>query len=94
MEIDQELIKLYEEFSTVGSAVASVTSLDERGRSIVGLMPPNMGAVNRDKYIAISRDRFNEYYTTDNCYGIVLYRLKKDWVELAKRHKKALEVLL
>ena len=60
MEIDQELIKLYEEFSTVGSAVASVTSLDERGRSIVGLMPPNMGAVNRDKYIAISRDRINE----------------------------------
>lgn len=93
MNINEELIRLYDDFSTVGTITASVSSLDERGRCIIGIRPPAMGGVHKEKYMGIEKSKFYKYYTTEDCYSFNLYRLKEEWIEVAFKHKKALEYL-
>lgn len=92
-EINEILVRLYNDFMTVGSVSASVSSLDERGRSIVVITAPMMGSSNSPIRMSLDRKDFFRYYTTDECYNFNLFRLKEEWRLVAERHKKALEIL-
>ena len=93
MNINEELIRLSEDFYWIGIVTGSVSSLDERGESIVIISTPNMGSVNGFRKMSLRRSDFFKYYTTDGCYGFNLFKLKDEYKELAKKHKEALDVL-
>lgn len=94
MEINRKLITLYTHYVYVGSAVASVTSLDGGGRRVIGIRAPNMGSTSGELF-DITPEEFKEYYEfNDGSSGcFVLYRLKNTAIELAKKHKKCLKIL-
>ena len=93
MNVDIELIKLNRDFSRVGTITASVTSLDERGRSVVIIRPPAMGSVDKENVTSIDRDKFHKYYTMEDCCGFTLYEMKDYWKKQAQKHAEALELL-
>ena len=93
MNINEELIRMYDDFPTVGTITGSVTSLDERGRSIICIRPPMMGGIHKELMMSVEVDKFFRYYTRDDCWGFNLYRLKDEWKEVALNNKEALRIL-
>lgn len=92
MEINQELITLSEDFSNIGTVTASITSLDERGRSVVVLRQPHMGS-EKGKSYSLYREKFLKYYEFSEDGGCFsLFRLKEEYKKEAQKHIRAMEI--
>lgn len=95
MEINKELINLYENFPQVGTITASTTSLDERGKNCYRIQSSKYGSSDNERCTVLKND-FLEWYKFNNDIGgcFVLYEMKDKYKKLAEKHIKALEILL
>ncbi len=88
-----QLVHLYNEYSDVGTATASITSLDERGRDVIVIQKPDHGSSSTKTHFSLDKKLFLEYYELSENGCFVLFTMKEQYKILARKYSKAMKIL-